>query len=164
MTNKIADKLKERTNKLQSNGSAKISAFRQFIFAPNLLTFVISVVVGNSFGSAIKDLIATASGLLKTLTVWLFTSGHTLNLDYTLIPLASLIDSMLTLLFIAIVVFYTIQFINNYLVRLNEEKWGYDQAHEDSLQVQELQKKNNQLVDENIKLQRELLEELRKNK
>ncbi|MBX8456268.1 MscL family protein, partial [Apilactobacillus kunkeei] len=146
MINKIRDKVKENTTKVQANGSKKISAFRQFIFAPNLLTFVISVVVGNSFGSAIKDLISTASGLLKTLTIWLFTSGHNLNIDYTLTPFGSLAESMLTLLFIAIVVFYTIEFINNYLVRNNEEKWGYDQAHEDSLQVQDLQNKNNQLL------------------
>ncbi|CAK1227820.1 Large-conductance mechanosensitive channel (MscL) [Fructobacillus tropaeoli] len=164
MANKITDKLKENTIKIQSSGTKKISAFRQFIFAPNLLTFVISVVVGNSFGSAVKDLISTASGLLKTLTIWLFTSGHNLTLDYILTPLSSLLESMLTLLFIAIIVFYTIEFINNYLVRNNDEKWGYDQAHEDSLQVQDLQNKNNQLVEENIKLQHELLNELRKNK
>lgn len=164
MVHKIAEMLKESTTKLQSNGSARISAFRRFIFAPNLLTFVISVVVGNSFGSAIKDLIATVSGLLKTLTIWLFTSGHTLNYDYALTPLASLLDSLLTLLFIAIVVFYTIQFINNYLVRNNDEKWGYDQAHVDAIKIQNLQNKNNQLVEENIKLQHELLEEFRKNK
>ncbi|GAP01984.1 large-conductance mechanosensitive channel [Fructobacillus fructosus] len=164
MPKTITETLKESTTKFQSNGSAKISAFRRFIFAPNLLTFVISVVVGNSFGSAIKDLIATASGLIKILTVWLFTSGHKLNLDYALTPLASLLDSLLTLLFIAIVVFYTIQFINNYLVRNNDEKWGYDQAHVDAIKIQKLQNKNNQLVEENIKLQHELLEEFRKNK
>lgn len=149
--------------KFKSNGSARIAAFRQFLFAPNLLTFVISVIVGNSFGSAIKDLITTISGIFKALTIWIFSSAHTLHLDYVSTPLEEFIDSMLTLLFIALVVFYTVQFINTYLVRSADEKWGYDQAHEDALKIQELQEKNNTLVNENIQLQKELLEELRKN-
>lgn len=127
--------------KFKSNGSARIAAFRQFLFAPNLLTFVISVIVGNSFGSAIKDLITTISGIFKALTIWIFSSAHTLHLDYVSTPLEEFIDSMLTLLFIALVVFYTVQFINTYLVRSADEKWGYDQAHEDALRSRNYKRK-----------------------
>ena len=48
-------------DRLLKKSSESMVSFRRFIFAPNLLTFVISVVVGNAFGSTVKELVNTVS-------------------------------------------------------------------------------------------------------
>ena len=81
-----------------------------------------------------------------------------MNFDSTLSALSDLFTSSLTLISIALAVFYFIEFINNWLIGTEQEKWGYDEPHQDSLDMQALQKKNNALVKENIALQKEMIE------
>ncbi|CAH1851834.1 MscL family protein [Convivina praedatoris] len=157
---KAKDHITKGTDKIINSTNAKWVAFRQFIFAPNLLTFVISVVVGNSFGSAIKDLISTASGTVNFILKWSMNKNHPLDFDLIMAPFGDFLNSFLTMLFIALTVFYTIQFINNSLIRTKEEQWGFDQAHEDALVFQKMQAENNKLQAENAKLQREILSKL----
>ncbi|CAH1853277.1 MscL family protein [Convivina intestini] len=157
---KTTDRITQKTDKLLNNTNAKWVAFRQFIFAPNLLTFVISVVVGNSFGSAIKDLISTVSGTVNFLIKWSLYKDHPLDFDLIASPFGDFFNSFLTMLFIAVTVFYTIQFINKSLIRTKEEQWGFDQAHEDALVFQKMQAENNKLQAENAQLQKQMLAKL----
>lgn len=157
---KTTDRITQKTDKLLNNTNAKWVAFRQFIFAPNLLTFVISVVVGNSFGSAIKDLISTVSGTVNFLIKWSLYKDHPLDFDLITTPFGNFFNSFLTMLFIAVTVFYTIQFINKSLIRTKEEQWGFDQAHEDALVFQKMQAENNKLQAENAQLQKQMLAKL----
>ncbi|MDF7637553.1 MscL family protein [Leuconostocaceae bacterium ESL0958] len=140
------------------------TAFRRFIFAPNLLTFVISVVVGNAFGGTVKDLVTFISRLFYAIWRWLFTAGHPANFTATQNAFETFLDSTLTLIFIALAVFYTIQFINNWLIGNKEEMWGYDEAHVDMMNLQAIQKENNRLVAENNRLQGEVLTALQQQK
>lgn len=145
-------------DRLLKKSSESMVSFRRFIFAPNLLTFVISVVVGNAFGATVKELVNTVSHFFYALWRWIVRSGHPLNFDSTLSALSDLFTSSLTLISIALAVFYFIEFINNWLIGTEQEKWGYDEPHQDSLDMQALQKKNNALVKENIALQKEMIE------
>lgn len=141
---------------IQKSSEGMIS-FRRFLFAPNLLTFVISVVVGNAFGSTVKELVSTLSHFFYAIWRWIVGSSHSLNFDSTWNSVSDLLTSTLTLISIALAVFYFIQFINNWLIGSEQEKWGYDEPHQDSLNEQALQKKNNALVKENIALQKEII-------
>lgn len=156
--------ISQQADDLITSTNSTLKAFKQFLFAPNLLTFVISVVVGNSFGSAIKDLIATLSGLVNFLFEWIWGTNHPLQFTLILNPLASFFNSFITLIFIAAIVFYTIRFINNSLIKSKEAKWGYDESHEDALHIQALQRKNNTLQAENLALQKQILAELQSQK
>ncbi|GAO99139.1 MscL family protein [Fructobacillus ficulneus] len=152
--------LREQRDTILEKSSAGLVSFRRFLFAPNLLTFVISVVVGNAFGSAIKDLVTLAADFLLFLWRWIFTANHPLYFNATENAWNTFVTSFLTMLFIALAVYYTIQLINNRLIGSDNEKWGYDGAHQDMLMLQRLQKENNELVKKNNQLQREVLKAL----
>ncbi|GAP03294.1 large-conductance mechanosensitive channel [Fructobacillus pseudoficulneus] len=154
--------LLEQRNLLLKRSSAGWVSFRRFLFAPNLLTFVISVVVGNAFGAAIKDLVSLIAHLLYSLWRWIFFAGHPLYFDATQTAWTSFLTSLLTMLSIALAVYYTIQFINNKLIGSESEKWGYDEPHVDMMALQKLQKENNDLVRANSELQKQILAELTK--
>ncbi|MGX7051511.1 MscL family protein [Leuconostoc palmae] len=145
--------LKKQTNQVINQSSRSITQFRQFLFAPNLLTFVISVVVGNSFGSTIKELVNTISGTLDFIHVWIFSKNHLLNYALISKPFGQFFNSLITMIFIAFIVFYTIKFINDKLIVKSEEKWGYNQAHDDALKLHKQQ-------EETIDLQRKILKQL----
>ncbi|MBS9338352.1 large-conductance mechanosensitive channel [Fructobacillus sp. M2-14] len=144
------------------NTSSKFQQFKQFMFAPYLLTFVISIVIGYSFSDVIKSLTKFISKLISYTWSWIFDFNGTHSATSLLSSLSSVVQDIFTLVFISYIVFYVITTINKYLTKNKEEQWGYDQAHEDAIKIQELQDKNNTLVDENIQLQKELLSELRK--
>lgn len=148
-------------NRLIQKSSEGMISFRRFLFAPNLLTFVISVVVGNAFGSTVKELVTTLFHFFYALWRWIVGKGHPASFDSTWNALSDFLTSALTLLAIALAVFYFIQFINNWLIGSEEEKWGYDEPHQDSLNEQALLKKNNALMKENIALQKEILQLLK---
>jgi large-conductance mechanosensitive channel len=57
--------IREQATQLITKSNDSFEKFKQFLFAPNLLTFVISVVVGNSFGSTIKELVNFVFGIFK---------------------------------------------------------------------------------------------------
>ncbi|CAK8054303.1 MscL family protein [Eupransor demetentiae] len=151
----------DQTNALIHNSSETLVSFRQFIFAPNLLTFVISVVVGNSIGSMVKDLVNFVIGLGTFLYQWAFYAGHPLNPNYFINQTEPLLGSFFSMLIVAAVVFYSIQFINDKLIRTESEKWGFDQYHTDMLEIQKIQKRNVELQVENAKLQGQVLEQLK---
>ncbi|MBS9338716.1 large-conductance mechanosensitive channel [Fructobacillus sp. M2-14] len=159
---KTKEELKIQRDEFVERSSAGMIAFRRFIFAPNLLTFVISVVVGNAFGSTVKDLVSLTFNFFKALWSWLIRADHQFKMEQTSESLSTFIASSLTLLAISLAVFYFIQFINNWLIGTEEEKWGYDEPHQDSLDQQALQKENNELVRQNITLQKEIIELLKR--
>ncbi|MCO0832140.1 MscL family protein [Fructobacillus sp. W13] len=159
---KTKEDLRQQREQFVQKSSAGMLAFRRFIFAPNLLTFVISVVVGNAFGSTVKDLVSFTFNFFKALWFWLIRSDHVFTMEKTTESLSTFIASALTLLAISLAVFYFIQFINNWLIGTEEEKWGYDEPHQDSLNEQALQKENNELIRQNIALQKEMIELLKK--
>lgn len=70
-----------------------------------------------------------------------FFAGHPLYFDATQAAWTSFLTSLLTMLSIALAVYYTIQFINNKLIGSESEKWGYDEPHVDMMALQKLQKK-----------------------
>ncbi|MFH0349093.1 MscL family protein [Leuconostoc citreum] len=110
-------------------------------FAPNLLTFVISVVVGNSFGATVKELVNTVSGVLAFVHLWLFSKSHVMNYTFITKPFGAFFNSLITMIFIAFIVFYTIKFINDTLIVNSVDKWGYNQAHADALKLQQQNEK-----------------------
>ncbi|MBS9335133.1 MscL family protein [Fructobacillus sp. M1-13] len=158
-----AEELKQQRARLVKKSSEGMIAFRRFLFAPNLLTFVISVVVGNAFGSTVRELVSTLFHFFSAIWRWLIQANHPIRFDSTWTALSAFLTSALTLLAIALAVFYFIQFINNWLIGTEDEKWGYDEPHQDSLNEQALQRENNKLVEKNIALQEEIIQ-LLKNK
>lgn len=147
--------IQQQTNQMLSKSTERLGQFKQFLFAPNLITFVISVVVGNSFGSTIKALVNLVFGLFDFTRIWLFSTQHTLYYNRFTQPLSEFASSLLTTVLIATIVFFTIRFINETLIVDPVNKWGYNQAHADALH---LQKQN----EETIALQRKILAELEK--
>ncbi|MBS9336651.1 MscL family protein [Fructobacillus papyrifericola] len=154
----------EQKNRLIKKSSEGMVSFRRFLFAPNLLTFVISVVVGNAFGSTVKELVSTLFHFFSALWRWLVRPSHPINFSSTWANLSDFLTSALTLLAIALAVFYFIEFVNNWLIGAEQEKWGYDEPHQDSLDMQKLQRENNDLVKKNIALQEEMLRLLKEEK
>ncbi|MCK8617333.1 MscL family protein [Fructobacillus sp. M158] len=160
----IKTKFKNKTEELFDNTSSNFEQFKQFMFAPFLLTFVISIVIGYSFSDVIKSLTNFIARFIGYIWSWIFDFNGSHPTASLLSSLSSIVQDSLTLVFISYIVFYLIKTINKYLKKNKSQQWGYDQAHEDALLMQELQEKNNNLIQENIKLQKELLAELRKNK
>lgn len=154
----------EQRDLLLEKSSAGWVSFRRFLFAPNLLTFVISVVVGNAFGGAIKDLVSLLASFISFVWRWVFTKGHPLYFAATQQAWSAFITSFLTMISIALAVYYTIQFINNKLINSESEKWGYDEPHEDMMALQKLQRENNDLIKKNNELQEKVLQALAESK
>lgn len=147
--------IKYQTNQLLNKSNESFGQFKQFLFAPNLITFVISVVVGNSFGTTVKELVNFVLGLFDFLRIWLFTSQHTTYYNRVTVPFSAFFNSLLTTVLIATIVFFTIRFINDALISNPTNKWGYNQEHNDALKIQ---KQN----EETLELQRKILQELEK--
>ncbi len=146
--------IREQATQLITKSNDSFEKFKQFLFAPNLLTFVISVVVGNSFGSTIKELVNFIFGIFKFVQFFLLSKNNTIELSLITKPFSSLFTSLSTTLLIAAIVFYTIRLINNSIISDPENKWGYNQQHADAVR---LQKQN----EEAITLQKEILSELK---
>jgi len=146
---------KAQTNQVINKSTESFGQFKQFLFAPNLLTFVISVVVGNSFGATVKELVNTVSGVLAFVHLWFFSKSHVMNYTFITKPFGAFFNSLITMIFIAFIVFYTIKFINDTLIVNSVDKWGYNQAHADALKLQQQNEKT-------IALQHQILEQLKK--
>lgn len=147
--------IQQQTNQMLNKSTEHLGQFKQFLFAPNLITFVISVVVGNSFGATIKTLVNLVFGLFDFTRIWLFSAQHTAYYNRITQPFSEFSSSLITTILIATIVFFTIRFINEALIVDPVNKWGYNQVHADALQ---LQKQN----EETIALQRQILTELEK--
>lgn len=147
--------IQQQTNQMLNKSTEHLGQFKQFLFAPNLITFVISVVVGNSFGATIKTLVNLVFGLFDFTRIWLFSAQHTAYYNRITQPFLEFSSSLITTILIATIVFFTIRFINEALIVDPVNKWGYNQVHADALQ---LQKQN----EETIALQRQILTELEK--
>ncbi|MCK8617524.1 MscL family protein [Fructobacillus sp. M158] len=159
-----SEEFQEQKERFLKKSSEGMISFRRFLFAPNLLTFVISVVVGNAFGSSVKELVSTLFHFFSAIWRWLVQPSHPINFTSTWTALSDFLTSALTLLAIALAVFYFIEFINNWLIGSEQEKWGYDEPHQDALDMQALQKENNALVKKNIALQEEMIQLLKNGK
>lgn len=146
--------IRVKATQLITKSNDSFEKFKQFLFAPNLLTFVISVVVGNSFGSTIKELVNFVFGIFKFVQFFLLSKNNTIELRLITKPFSSLFTSLSTTILIAAIVFYTIRLINNSIISDPENKWGYNQQHADAVR---LQKQN----EETITLQKEILSELK---
>lgn len=146
--------IRVQATQLITKSNDSFEKFKQFLFAPNLLTFVISVVVGNSFGSTIKELVNFIFGIFKFVQFFLLSKNNTIELRLITKPFSSLFTSLSTTILIAAIVFYTIRLINNSIISDPENKWGYNQQHADAVR---LQKQN----EETITLQKEILSELK---
>lgn len=146
--------IRVKATQLITKSNDSFEKFKQFLFAPNLLTFVISVVVGNSFGSTIKELVNFVFGIFKFVQLFLLSKNNTIELRLITKPFSSLFTSLSTTILIAAIVFYTIRLINNSIISDPENKWGYNQQHADAVR---LQKQN----EETITLQKEILSELK---
>ncbi|CAK1254105.1 MscL family protein [Fructobacillus cardui] len=149
----VKKNVKSKTEELFDHTSSNFEQFKQFMFAPFLLTFVISIVIGYNFSDVIKSLTSFLANLIGYIWMWIFAFNgnhptHTLESSFV-----SLLQNSLTLFFISYIVFYLIKTINKYLKKNREQQWGYDQAHEDAIKIQKLQ-------EENIKLQKQLIEKL----
>ncbi|MDF7627049.1 large-conductance mechanosensitive channel [Lactobacillaceae bacterium L1_55_11] len=159
---KESQKLRDSANAVLNSYNQKWVRFRRFIFAPYLLTFTISIVVGNSYGSAIKDMVTFFGGVYAFLVQWLFQAGHIMNFDLIVTPWNGFLQSFLTLIVIAVSVYYTVSFINNSFIKEADEKWGYDQYHEDMKVLQAELKHNNEIAERNAALQEKILAHLEK--
>ncbi|MDF7637783.1 MscL family protein [Leuconostocaceae bacterium ESL0958] len=145
------EEFKKHKDELLAQTSTGFNSFKQFVFAPYLLTFVISIVIGYAFSAVIKDLAAILSALIRYLSGWIFDMKGAHPLQPLLHNVANLFESTLTLAFISVTVYYTVKFINNYLTKEKDEQWGFDQQHEDALQEQALQKRTIELQEEILK-------------
>lgn len=149
----VKENFKSKTGKLFDHTSSNFEQFKQFMFAPFLLTFVISIVIGYNFSDVIKSLTSFIANLIGYIFKWIFEFNGNHSTNALESSFSSLLQNSLTLFFISYIVFYLIKTINKYLKKNREQQWGYDQAHEDAIKIQKLQ-------EENIKLQKQLIEKI----
>ncbi|EHN58241.1 MULTISPECIES: MscL family protein [Oenococcus] len=137
--------------------SEQADQFRKFITSPTIIQLSIGVIVGGSLTDLIKSVISLASNLFYFMSLLLFSPRHTANLRLVLDPSRTVFENVLTLCAIAACVFFFVKLINKFLVKNASEAFGYNAQLEETKKLLKAQQRNNDLLEQSLKLQKELL-------
>lgn len=139
-----------------SLASEQADQFRKFITSPAIIQLSIGVIVGGSLTDLIKSVISLASNLFYFLSLIVLSPSHRAKLSLLLDPFKTVFENVLTLCAIAACVFFFVKLINKFLVKSASEAFGYNAQLEETKKLLKAQQRSNDLLEQSLKLQREL--------
>ncbi|MDR3241532.1 MAG: MscL family protein [Lactobacillaceae bacterium] len=124
--------------------------FRSFLTGDRVTGFAIGVVVGNAFSSFVKNFVDLLGGIYAFIKIWL---GQSI-VNPSVIPFGEFSKSFITMLLIALSVFFFIRILNTLLARNPTEKFGYNATLVETQRLRDEQIRTNELLTELIKLEK----------
>ncbi|WEV54886.1 MscL family protein [Leuconostocaceae bacterium ESL0723] len=119
--------------------------FRQFFLGRNFLATAVGVVIGANFFDFVKTFISLFAGIGHFIRIAL-QPGHPLQWQIITAPLSTFLQSVISLIVVALVLFAIIQIINNVVAERPEEKFGYNYYLAQMQRMQEQQEITNKLL------------------